>query len=126
MHLSKAKNSIFFIVASIILMSFMYSSDQAGNSFVQFRILSPLNAESAQKIDEKIGSKSGILESRSDYVTSTYFCLLAPEAEYGKEDFVGWFAKMGYEIACYSMGLQNVDPMVSPHVLKDCEDVKVE
>ncbi|MBK9190908.1 MAG: hypothetical protein IPM77_04975 [Crocinitomicaceae bacterium] len=108
------------------MMSFVNSSDQGSNSFVQFRILSPLNAESAQKIDEKIGSKSGIIESRSDYVTSTYFCLLSPESEYTKDDFVSWFAKMGYEIACYSRGIQNVDPMVSPHVLKDCEDVKGE
>lgn len=114
------------LLAAIILTSFVYSSDQTSNSFVQFRILSPLNAESALKIDEKIGSKSGVIESRADYVTSTYFCLLSSEAEYSKEDFVTWFAKMGYEIACYSRGIQNIDPMVSPHVLKDCEDVKVE
>jgi len=93
---------------------------QASNLFIQFRVMTIPDSDAAQQIDQKIGSKAGILESRTDYVTSTYFCLLSPDAEYTKEDFINWFARLGYEISCYSKGIQNVDMMISPHVLKSC------
>lgn len=95
----------------------------ASNSFVQFRILTITDAKIAEQIDDKMSSRSGVLESRTDYITSTYFCLLTPDAEYTKDDFVNWFAKFGLKIACYFRGIQGTDVMLSPHELKKCEDV---
>lgn len=78
------------------------------------------DADAAAVIDQKIGSKSGVKESRADYITSTYFCLLTPDAGYTKDDFVNWFTKLGYGITCFTRGVQNTDVVVSPHVLKLC------
>jgi len=97
--------------------SLIYQADQF---FVQFRITVIADSESALAIDTKMKSKSGVIESRTDYVTSTYFCLLSADVDYTKEDFENWFAKMGYSISCYSRGVQNSDAMISPHVLKSC------
>jgi len=112
----------------ILLIVFVSNSSFVGQTsqyFVQFRITSFLDSESALLIDNKIKSKSGIIESRTDHITSTYFCLLNEEVDYSKEDFENWFAKLGYSISCYSRGMQNVDMMISPHILKDCvEEVK--
>ena len=95
-------------------------NSQTVQYFVQFRVMAIPDSESAAAVDAKMSSKRGIEESRTDYITSTYFCLLSADADYTREDFENWFAKMGYTISCYSRGTQNVDMMVSPHVLKNC------
>ncbi|MBK6953498.1 MAG: hypothetical protein IPO32_15705 [Crocinitomicaceae bacterium] len=89
---------------------------------MQFRVLAIADAETAKLIDQKIGSKAGIIESRADHITSTYFCLLTADSGYTEEDFKTWFAKLGFEITCYTKGVQNLDVMVSPHVLKNCTE----
>ena len=116
--------SLFSRLGILLIVFAMNSSfvSQPSQFFVQFRITTFVVSEAALLIDNKIKSKSGIIESRTDYVTSTYFCLLSAEADYTKEDFENWFAKLGYSISCYSRGVQNIDMMVSPHVLKDCVD----
>ena len=116
-----------FVSLIILLVVFTTSSsfvNQTNQFFVQFRVTAISDNESALAIDNKMKSKSGIIESRTDYVTGTYFCLLSADADYTKEDFENWFAKMGYSISCYNRGLQNTDMMVSPHILKDCVDEK--
>lgn len=112
------------IILSLVLTINSSFVNQQNQFFVQFRVTAIADNESAQAIDNKMKSKSGIIESRTDYVTSTYFCLLSADADYTKEDFENWFAKMGYTISCYNRGLQNTDMMVSPHILKDCVDEK--
>jgi hypothetical protein len=113
-------------MAVCILFFWAFSSfdSQSVQYFVQFRIMAIPDSNSAAVVDAKMASKSGILESRTDYITSTYFCLLSADADYTRQDFENWFAKMGYTISCYSRGTQNVDPMVSPHVLKNCVEEK--
>jgi hypothetical protein len=108
----------FFLIAYLTL-SF---SSQTNYNFVQFRVLTIPDAETAKLIDQKVGSRSGFIESRADHITSTYFCLLAPDAGYTEEDFKIWFAKLGFEIACYTKGVQNTDAMLSPHMLKNCTE----
>lgn len=112
------------IVAGIILFCLVVSTtsfvSQPSQVFIQFRISTVVDSEAAAAVDSKMKSKSGVIESRTDYITSTYFCILSADADYTKEDFEAWFGKMGYTISCYSRGLQNTDPMVSPHVLKNC------
>lgn len=93
---------------------------QTTQYFVQFRITAVADIETAEMIDAKMKTKSGIVESRTDHVTSTYFCLLKVDSEYSKEDFENWFAKLGFSISCFTRGIQNADMMVSPHVLKNC------
>ena len=95
-------------------------STQSNQYFIQFRVSAIADSEAARAIDEKMKSKSGILESRTDYITSTYFCILSADADYTREDFENWFGKMGYTISCYHKGLHNTDAMISPHVLKNC------
>jgi hypothetical protein len=107
------------LVLALMMLSF---STQTNYHFVQFRVLAIPDSETARAIDEKIGSKSGIIESRADHVTSTYFCLLTADSGYTEDDFKAWFAKLGFEIACYSEGVQNIDVMISPHILKNCTE----
>lgn len=115
------------LICLLALICIGFSSITQQNSlFVQFRVLTIPSAESAQEIDKKIGSKNGVLEAKSDYVTSTFFCLLSPETTYTKVDFENWFSKMGYEITCFNSGMQNKDVMISPHVLKSCVEEKSE
>lgn len=116
MNLRIVRITVLFILFAINS-SFIFQTTQF---FVQFRITTPVDSEAALTIDSKIKSKSGIIESRTDHVTSTYFCLLSADADYTKEDFENWFAKLGYSISCYSRGMQNEDMMISPHILKDC------
>lgn len=106
----------------LLVISMTSFRQQSPNLFVQFRVLSIPDSDAAKAIDNKMKSKSGILESRTDYVTSTYFCLMSSEVQYTREDFENWFAKLGYEIACYTKGVQNSDIIVSPHVLANCTD----
>jgi hypothetical protein len=103
---------IFLLVASL--------AAQPDQFFVQFRVTTIPDSEAAVVIDNKMKSKSGVVESRTDYITSTYFCILDAEADYTREDFENWFGKMGYTISCYHKGLHNSDAMISPHVLKNC------
>lgn len=118
------QNNITIHLSAIMLMAVMMFSfsHQTNYHFVQFRVKAISNAETAKLIDQKIGSKSGIIESRADHVTSTYFCLLTADSGYTEDDFKAWFAKLGFEIACYTKGVQNVDVMMSPHVLKNCTE----
>lgn len=113
------------ILCALVLLGGLSSFQiQTLQYFVQFRITEIKDSESAAAIDQKMSSKSGILESRTDYITSTYFCLLSADADYTEEDFENWFGKMGYTISCYSRGTQNTDLMISPHVLKNCVEEK--
>jgi hypothetical protein len=104
-------------LAFLLVASF---ATQTNQFFIQFRVTVIADSEAAIAIDNKMKSKSGIIESRTDYVTSTYFCILDAEAGYTREDFENWFGKMGYTITCYHQGLQSSDAMISPHVLKNC------
>jgi len=110
-----------FIAALFLGSSFKFQTVQY---FVQFRVSAVTDIESANAIDAKMNTKSGIVESRTDHITSTYFCLLSADADYTRADFETWFGKMGYTISCYSRGTQNVDMMASPHVLKNCVEEK--
>lgn len=103
---------------------FLTGATYQNAKFIQFRVLTIPSIEAAKEIDKKIGSKSGMIEAKSDHVTSTFFCLLSAESTYTKEDFKSWFLKMGYEISCFNAGLQNTDVMISPHVLKNCVEEK--
>jgi hypothetical protein len=116
---------IFFFRITVLLVLFSMNCSfvkQANQFFVQFRVTVISDSDAALVVDAKMKSKSGIIESRTDHVTSTYFCLLSPDADYTKENFENWFAKLGYSISCYNRGLQNTDMMISPHILKDCVD----
>ena len=100
----------------------MYSGGYSQTvSFVQFKVNKISTAEEAKIIDDKIASKKGIISSRSDYVTSTYFCSVSSESDYTFEDFNAWFQKLGYEIGCYNAGTYGNTEMISPHELKKCE-----
>ena len=118
----KVIKSVFLFGLVLFVQSFYAQSTQY---FIQFRILSVADLRTAEMIDSKMKSKTGIVESRTDYITSTYFCLLKVDADYSKEDFENWFTKLGFSISCFTRGIQNTDMMVSPHVLKNCvEEVK--
>lgn len=113
------------IIAASLICLCLNASAQS-NIFVQFRIVTPLDQQMAAEVDKKMSGKDGVLESRTDFVTGTYFCLLNPESTFTKENFVAWFTKMGLEIACYTKGIQGTDATISPHVLKTCTDEKTE
>lgn len=117
---------LFFIVFVSSFFSFENNREQSSNYFVQFRVLTIPNEDAANEIDEKMKSKKGVIDSNADHVSSTYFCLISPETQYGKEQFISWFAKMGYEIVCFTKGIQNVDAVTSPHILKNCVEEKTE
>lgn len=110
---------LFCLLIAVGVLSISWSG-QTNYHFVQFRVITIPDADAARLIDEKIKSKSGVIESRADHITSTYFCLLNTDSGYKKEDFINWFSKLGYAITCYSKGVQNSDVMISPHILKDC------
>ncbi len=117
---------ILLLFASSILLSFTTKSsqDEPLRYFVQFKIFTLTTYEQAQEIDEKMMSKSGVMASRTDFITSTYFCFLYPGINISEETFVNWFKKMGYEIGCFHKGIQNIDDSVTPHTLKDCTNEK--
>ena len=118
---TKTLLNIFFI--ALICMSFVPKQTEQ-SYFIQFKINTITSNEQAEKIDLKMRSKSGIKVSRTDYITSTYFCVLKPGIDYTKENFENWFSKLGYEIACFNKGIQSVDKSISPHILKNCQDEK--
>jgi hypothetical protein len=89
---------------------------------VQFKVQTINSVEDALELDKKMSSKSGITKSRSDYKTSTYFCILKPGVTYSEEEFAKWFEKLGYAITCYNMGIQGQDRMISPYELNECEE----
>ena len=91
-------------------------------TYVQFKILQVSNADEALRIDEKIKSKKGILTSKTDHLTSTYFCTLSYDSDYSENHFINWFKKLGYEITCFNKGVSGDGKMISPHELKECSE----
>ena len=119
----KTKTLLITILISLIGFSFTnYNSEVS--YFVQFKIDTISTNEQAMVIDQKMKTKSGIKISRTDYITSTYFCVLKPGIEYTKENFENWFEKLGYKISCYNTGIQGQDKSISPYILKNCQNEK--
>lgn len=119
------KLRLLFLTAVIIFIGTSFKSITVDTSyFIQFKIDKITTNEQAVVIDQKMRSKSGIKISRTDYLTSTYFCVLKPGIEYTKENFENWFDKLGYKITCFNKGIQGEDKSISPHILKNCNDVK--
>ena len=115
------KYKILFITVIFAMFSFTFiDNTQETSYFVQFKISIISSADQAMVIDQKMRSKSGIKISRTDYITSTYFCVLNPGINYTKENFENWFSKLGYEISCFNKGIQSQDKSISPYVLKNC------
>jgi len=114
----------YFLLVFLLLVCYI-AKTQSPNYYVQFRVITITDAETADQINQKLGSKTGFIESHADYITSTYFCLISLDSNYTEEDFVNWFAKLGFEITCYTRGIQNRDVMVSPHILKTCVEQKL-
>lgn len=113
------------IIAFFAFVSMAFMPLQTEQSyFVQFKITTVSSNDQAMVIDQKMKSKSGIMISRTDYITSTYFCVLKPGIDYNQENFENWFSKLGYEISCFNKGIQSVDKSISPHILKNCQDEK--
>jgi hypothetical protein len=97
-------------------------SQDSPDYYVQFKVNSVGSEDQAKAIDKKMEGKKGILSTHTDYVTSTYFCTMTGDAEYIFDDFETWFEKMGYEIVCFNKGIRGDGGMMSPHVLKKCEE----
>lgn len=116
------KELIFILSIALLTLSMGVNKLQESHLFVQFRIITLSEDSQAETIDHKMNNKSGIESSKTDYITSTYFCTLKPGTDYTEDDFVGWFSKMGYEISCFHKGVQGVDHVYSPHELKVCVD----
>lgn len=115
----KGVSVIFFL---FILNSFLAKAQDRPVYFVQFKITKITSLEQAQTVDAKMMNRKGILSTHTDYITSTYFCTLTAETDYGFEDFQNWFFKLGYEISCFNKGIQGTSELLSPHSLKNCEE----
>ena len=118
--MSKQLNKIWFGIGLLILLSFSY---QTPSYFVQFKIHTLSSNDQAIDLDKKMVSKSGIVKSRADYKTSTYFCAMKPGVLYTEDEFTKWFKKLGYKISCFNAGIQGQDRMVTPYELEACEPV---
>ena len=119
----KRKILLFLIPFTILSFSFKNVKSEV-SYFIQFKIETISSNDQAMLIDQKMRSKSGIIISRTDYITSTYFCVLKPGAGYTQSNFETWFSKMGYEIKCFNQSIQSQDKSISPHILKNCSDEK--
>jgi len=107
------------------VLSYSFKPAQHNTSyFVQFKINTISSNNQAMVIDQKMRLKSGILITRTDYLTSTFFCVLKPQIHYSKAEFENWFNQLGYDISCYNSGIHRTDKMISTHILKDCQDEK--
>lgn len=119
------KHSVLLLLIAVSVLGFSFkNSDVEISYFVQFKIETLHSNDEAMLIDQKMKSKSGIKISRTDYITSTYFCVLKPGVEYTRSNFETWFSKLGYEIKCFNQGIQAQDKSISPHILKNCTDEK--
>lgn len=103
---------------------FSHTKPQNTRYFVQFKINSISTFEEAADINAKMASKSGVYASRADHITSTYFCYLQEGANHDEADFENWFKKMGYTITCFNKGVDTKDEVISPYILKNCQDEK--
>lgn len=106
----------------LLFLAFHAPAQQGTTYYVQFKVSSVADLESAELIDKKMSTKKGILSTRTDHITSTFFCTMSGDMTYAFEDFESWFKKMGYEISCFNKGIQGDGGMVSPHELKNCEE----
>ncbi|HIP35532.1 MAG TPA: hypothetical protein EYG85_01625 [Crocinitomix sp.] len=117
------KNSILVLVVMAVFL-WSFRSNEETSYFVQFKVFTVESNEKAQLIDEKMRQKSGVKISRTDYYTSTYYCVLNSGVTYSEEQFKNWFHKLGYEIGCFTMGIHGKDLITSPHTLKSCKNEK--
>ncbi|MFT4600645.1 MAG: hypothetical protein ACI857_000821 [Arenicella sp.] len=111
------------LIATFFLFGFYSKAQDRAAYFVQFKINKITSELEAKTIDKKLSGKKGILSTKSDHITSTYFCTLSAEAEYSFDEFESWFHKLGYEISCFNKGLHGNGGMKSPHELKNCVEI---
>jgi len=113
------------LLVLVTLLSYSFKPAQNNSSyFIQFKINTISTNDQAMLIDQKMKLNSGIYISRTDYATSTYFCVLKPQIQYSQADFENWFSELGYEISCYNTGIHRTDKVLSTHTLKNCQDEK--
>ncbi len=116
------KSVLIIFLLGLLSISATQKNSQSTKYFIQFRINVINDEKQARQIDHKMKNKSGISSSKTDHITSTFYCSLNPGADYTEVDFENWFTKMGYEISCFHKGIQGVDNVISPHELKSCVD----
>ncbi len=121
------KNLIIGVFSLALLVSLTVKPqkvDQSETYFVQFKILTVDNVVQATQIDKEMRARLNIEVSRTDHNTSTYFCVLNHGSVVDQEIFEDHFKDMGYEISCFSSGIQFVDRVIPPQTLKNCQDEK--
>lgn len=117
------KKGIFLImIFALFAISANYKSNQVTQYFVQFKVNTISENSQAMVVDQHMNTVAGVDISRTDYITSTYFCVLSPGISYSETDFTTWFEDLGFSISCYYQGIQNVDNVISPNDLKDCQN----
>lgn len=107
----------------VLTLSYSFATKQTETSyFVQFKINTVSSNDQAMVIDQKMRLKSGIKLTRTDYMSSTFFCVLEPQIQYSEQDFKNWFEQLGYKISCYNTGIQGKEQIIAPIILKNCHD----
>ena len=68
-----------------------------------------------------MSEQTGILASRADHHSSTYFCFANKSANLSQSDFSKWFKALGYTISCYNQVIDGEAPAVNIDILKNCK-----
>jgi hypothetical protein len=109
-----------FLIGLVLILSSFKSEET--QFFVQFKINGIISPEQVILIDNTINSKEGVMVSRTDNVYNTFYCILAPNVDYSKEDFITWFDQLGYSISCFKKGIRLIDKPLSSKQLKNCNN----
>jgi hypothetical protein len=112
------------LLISLFSLSFNSHKNDELSYFVQFKIFTVNSQSDAMLIDTKMRHKSGVMMSRTDHITSTYYAVLNPGVDYTEAQFIKWFDKLGYTIGCFYKGVFQQNEIIAPHTLKNCNNEK--
>lgn len=90
--------------------------------YVQFKIDAKLNKQAANQINLSINQKEGIEMIRTDINSSTALILLKEGVSYSENQFVIWFNELGYSISCFHNRIYKKEKLISPSILKNCNE----
>lgn len=101
--------------------SFNTDNDISQFYFIQFKINTISTPEEGAKINNFMNKQSGIIGSRADYYTSTYFCYIDINSKLTKVEFENWFKELDLNISCFNKGIETVDKSLSLVELQNCK-----
>ena len=106
----------------VISLSTLSIQNNSSRTFAQFAINQDITINQSAAIDAYMSALPGIVISRADHITKSYYCIMEVGTSISWNEFITHFDNLGYTISCYNTGVKGTDSLIDPITLKNCTD----